>query len=333
MQINIDKFYKNKTILITGGAGYLGSSLSNKFSNIDCNLRVLGSSSKSWMPRNSIAKISLYQGDVSDYNFWFQILNNVDYIFHLASLDGVQDYKREIEVNSLSMLHLLNAINVKKLSPKIIFSSSANIFGNVSNVPVNETFTDNPQSIWSINKLSAEKYLELYYRQYNVDSVTLRLPNIYGAPANMTVSNRVVINNVIYNALNDNAIFLYKNQNCLRDYIFIDDAVNALLSAGTLKSTESKGMFYVIGSEERKTISQAWHYIAKKTEEKLGKKIELKKDFNHSLSVMEMRDFVADSSAFRSATGWKSKVNFQQGIELTVNHIWKNLKRKNKKYD
>ena len=87
MQIKINKFYNNKTILITGGSGYLGSSLSQKLSKIDCKLKVLGSSSNQWIPQNSIAKISFYQGDVSDFNFWLQILDNVDYIFHLASLD------------------------------------------------------------------------------------------------------------------------------------------------------------------------------------------------------------------------------------------------------
>lgn len=325
MQTNISKIYKDKTILITGGTGYIGSCLTHALSKIDCNLKVLSGSSSSWIPETNNANMTLLYGDVSNFNLWSTILDDVDYIFHLASVDGINDYKREIEVNAMSMLHLINVCKSKGLSPKIVFSSSANIFGNVSSVPVNEEFPDKPASIWSIHKLLVEQYLKLYYYQFNINSVCLRLPNVYGIAPNKQTITRAVINKVIYKALNGENLFLYSNHNCIRDYIFIDDVISALLLAGGMEKDISKGQFYVIGSEEGKTISEAWKLISKKVSEKLGEEVIVEKDSTFKLTPMEMRNFIANTSSFNKVTGWNSEITFEKGIDLTVDAMWDSL--------
>lgn len=323
--MKFNKFYQDKTILISGGAGYIGSSLTKKLSEIDCKLKILGSNSVPWFPKNCIANVSYIQGDISSYDSWYKHLDDVDYIFHLASLDGAKDYKREVEVNVSSILHLLHAIRKKNISPKIIFSSSANIFGKVSKCPVNESFLDNPESTWSLNKMMVEKYLESFYHQFGINSLSIRLPNVYGFPANINSTNRVVINNAIHNALNGRSLVLYKNLNCLRDYIFIDDVVSALLYAGNINKEDLVGQYYVIGSAEKKTIAEAWEIIASESSKKSGKKVQTSIDHNFNISSMELRDFVADPTSFNAATGWNSTVSFENGIEKTVSDIWSNL--------
>jgi nucleoside-diphosphate-sugar epimerase len=103
--------------LITGGTGYIGSCLTHALSKIDCNLKVLSGSSCSWIPETNNANMTLLYGDVSNFNLWSSILDDVDYIFHLASVEGLNDHKREIEVNVMSMLHLINTCKSKGLSP------------------------------------------------------------------------------------------------------------------------------------------------------------------------------------------------------------------------
>jgi nucleoside-diphosphate-sugar epimerase len=325
MQTNISKIYKNKTILITGGTGYVGSCLTHALSKIDCHLKVLSKSSSSWTPESNNANMTLLYGDVSNFNLWNTIIDDVDYIFHLASVDGVNDYKLEIDVNAMSMLHLINACKSKGLSPKIVFSSSANIFGNVSNVPVNEEFPDNPESLWSIHKLLVEQYLKLYYYQFNINSVCLRLPNVFGMSPNKQTITRTVINKVIYKALNGENLFLYSNHNCIRDYIFIDDAISALLLAGGIEKDISKGQFYVIGSGQGKTISEAWKLISQKVSEKLGEEVIVEKDSTFKPTPMEMRNFVANTSNFNNVTGWNSEITLEEGIDLTVEAMWDSL--------
>jgi len=322
VQTKISQLYKDKTILITGGSGYIGSSLTNQLSEIDCNLKVLTRSS-SWRPKAKNANLVLISGDVSDFSFWDTILDDVDYIFHLASVEeDINNYKREIEINAISILHLLNVCKNKDLSPKIIFASSANIFGNASSLPINEDFSDNPASLWSINKLLVEQYLKLYYYKFNINSVSLRLPNVYGVASNIETNNRTVINNVISSALNGKELLLYKNHNCIRDYISIDDVVSAFLFAGSMKKNILKGQFYVVGSEEGNLISDVWGLISKIVSKKIGKIVTIKNDASVQLEPMELRNFVADSSNFRNLTGWNSKVSLEKGIKITVDKIY-----------
>jgi UDP-glucose 4-epimerase len=325
VQIKTRQIYRGKTILVSGGTGYVGSSLSNAFSEINCNLLIVSRNSISWTPDGLNANIQIINGDVSSYEFWEDSIDNVDFIFHLASADDIKDHKREIEVNALSMLNILKVCKKKKLSPKIVFSSSANIFGCVESVPVDETFPDKPESIWSIHKLMVENYLKLYYKQFKIHSVSLRLPNVYGASPNIKVINRVVINKAIHNALNGITLNLYSNGNCIRDYIFIDDLIDALMLAGCLKKDLSKGQFYVIGSGEGIKISNAWMLIAQKVSAKTGKNIDVKNDLTFKVNPMEMRNFIANSSTFRNDTGWTPKINFEKGIEQTIDAVWNSL--------
>tara|TARA_B100000795_G_scaffold172313_1_gene129949 strand:- start:88 stop:1071 length:984 start_codon:yes stop_codon:yes gene_type:complete len=322
---NINNIYKDKTILISGGTGYIGSSLTSALSEINCKLKVLSGPSNTWAPEYKNASMTILSGDISNFSFWGEIINDVDFIFHLASVEGLNSHQREAEVNAISMLHLISACKSRGLSPKIVFASSANIYGSVASVPVNEKFRDNPESIFSIHKLLVEQYLQLYYHQFNINSVCLRLPNIYGITPNKHVANRAVINKVIHRAITGESLFLYSNHNCIRDYIYIDDVISALLLAGGIEKNISKGQAYIIGSGEGKKISEAWGLISKKVSKKLGKDVIIEKKLDFKLTPMEKRDFIADASLFSNETGWTSEVAFDKGIELTVDAIWDSL--------
>ena len=250
----------------------------------------------------------------------------MDYVFHLAAIEGCDDLKYEIEVNSISMLYLLEVCYKKKQFPKIVYSSSANIFGNVSTYPVNETFSDNPASTWSVNKLIAEQYLRVYYKTCNINSVILRLSNVYGAVPNENVINRMVLNKIIQMALNGETLNLYKNHNCVRDYIFVDDVIRAFLLAGCIEDDSCDGQFYVIGSQEGKMISDVWKLIVKKVSDKIGKEVKIKMNESVSLQPMAMRNFVSDTGLFKKVTGWYPTITLEKGIESTVGALFSTLK-------
>jgi nucleoside-diphosphate-sugar epimerase len=317
------EIYEGKTILITGGAGYIGSALAQAFSNINCNLKLLFSSSRnSWEPKLNKANVSFIYGDVSNQKIWAAILDEVDYVYHLAAVEGSNDLKNEIEVNSISMLYLLDACYSKKQFPKIIYASSANIFGNVRTNPVNETFPDYPASTWSVHKLLAEQYLRFYYKKYKINSVILRLSNVYGPVPNGNVNNRVVLNKIIDIGLNGETLNLYKNHSCVRDYIYIDDVIRAFLFAGGIKDASCEGQFYVIGSQEGYMISDVLKLIAKKVSDKMCKEVKIKMDETVTLEPMAMRNFISDTSLFNKTTGWHSIITLEKGIENTVNTLF-----------
>lgn len=317
--------YENKIVLISGGRGYIGSALTQSFVDLNCKLILLDHSADiMWMPQRRRAEVSLLHGDVSSRKTWEFALPGVDYIFHLAALEyhrSNYDIMRDLQVNALSVLHLLDVCRTNEFRPKIIFSSSANIFGFVDAWPVNEKNRDNPPSLWSVHKLLAENYLRVYAQQHGIKSVVLRLANVYGPSVQQDTMTHVVINKMIAKALAGEPLIMYANQNCMRDYVFLEDVAKAFLYAGVEERLLSNGHFYVIGSEEGKTIAEVWQLIADEIKARTGKDVPIEFDSSVKIEPLDMRNFVADTTLFRQATGWKPQVLIEKGIELTIDAL------------
>ncbi len=327
MKQQIKKYFVGKKILVTGFRGYVGSSLAQLISEFDCNLTLLDVVSLGWCPSSSEANIEVVQGDVTEPNTWSSVLEGVDCVFHLAALeydrsnfDVIKDWK----INALSVLNLVEACRVSGIRPKIVFASSANIFGAVDELPVNENTRDNPASLWSVHKLTAENYLRTYAQRYGVGSIVLRLPNVYGASACLSVADRAIVNNAIIQALAGKAIRVFRNSGCKRDYMYVGDVAMALLSASICESMPQKGEFYVIGGESVMTFEDLWNIIANKVGAVTGKRVSVEQDKSVTLEPLDMRDFVADTSKFCGLTGWTPKVLLEKGIEETID-AFKNM--------
>ena len=317
--------FRGTDVLITGGQGYIGSALAQTLANIDCNLTLLDKSRvNAWMPQEGCAHISTLQGDISMLETWETVLPGMKYVFHLAALEYDRteyQIQRDLEVNALPVLHLLEACRKHSLSPLIIFTSSANIFGRVEKCPVDEHMRDNPPSLWSIHKLIAENYLRLYTQQFGIPSVVLRLANVYGPPVRHEVISRVILNKMILRALSGETLTLFDNQNCLRDYIFLQDVINALLRAGTSGEQIHQNPFYIIGSGEGKTFAEVWRLIADKVKKRTGKDVPIRVDSSVPIEPIDCRDFVADTTRFRQVTGWVPQVYLEEGIERTLEAV------------
>ncbi len=300
----MEKYYNNKKIGITGYAGYIGSALYYELKELNCYLKCI-------------------DVDVSNREEVKKVLekNKFDIIFYLASAElphnsaKIDDIMLQREVNSSSLLYFYDV--VKDLDTKIVFTSSTNIYGRVEVDTVDENTKENPQSIWSIHKLLAENYINHLFKDFSI----LRLPNVYGVNNKMVKNNlnlevimKPVINRVIKAGMSESRLHLFQNKDCLRDYLYIDDVVHALLLSGIYCSDEK---YYVLGSSDKKTISNVWEIISEKLN---GILIEYD-DIN--LDLMEMRSYIGDYSLFNQFTGWNPKVNLQEGISETI----KNLKK------
>jgi nucleoside-diphosphate-sugar epimerase len=323
--------YQGRTILITGGRGYIGSALSQFLANVDCKLILLDQSSgDTWRPDGKLADVQLLNGNASERMTWESVLPGVDYVFHLAAREYFyrSDYKPELDYkfNALPALHLLEVCRTHNYQPKIIFASSANLFGLVYALPVNEDNRDNPLTMWAVHKLAAEHYLRLYDQKFAIKSLTLRLANVYGPTACWSVMGRVVINKMIARALDVGELITYTNQCCIRDFVFLEDVVQAFLLAGVYcGSTES--LMFVIGSGDGKTITDTWHLIADNVRSHVCKNVPIRLDESVEIEPLEMRNFVADTKRFQDATGWKPQIGLTQGIDITVRSILSKLVR------
>jgi nucleoside-diphosphate-sugar epimerase len=317
--------YQGRTILITGGRGYIGSALTQSLAEIVCKLILFDQSpGAAWRPESPRAEIVLLNGDVSETQFWIDALPGVDYVFHLAAKEYFyrSDYnpEQDLQFNALPILRLLEACRGQANRPQIVFASSANLFGLVGTLPVNENHRDDPLTMWAVHKLAAEYYLRLYAQQFGLQSITLRLANVYGPTARWSAMDRVVINKVAAKALNGEALVTYANRRCVRDYVFLDDVVSAFLLAGACCGS-TKDLVYVIGSGEGKSIATVWQLIAKCVKSYLGKEVLIRSDDSVKIEPLEMRNFVADTQRFQNATGWRCRTGLTQGVDNTVRTI------------
>jgi len=259
-------------------------------------------------------KIIFSENDFSQKDSWTKtITRNIDYIFHLAASEG---HGKDISMNSKSVLYMLETCVEKKCFPKIIFLSSTNLFGNTDCALVNEKTHSHPISEFSIHKLLAENYLKYYHDRFNIKSIILRIPNIYGPVAKKENFERVVLNRVIRSAYKKREITLFNNMHCQRDYIYIDDLLNALYLSGLVSDEFCNGKFYVIGPIKSYTIEKIWEFIQNNVQ---NTKIKLNLKFG--LEPMEYRNFTGDSKEFIKISGWIPKISISHGIMLTLKHM------------
>jgi len=308
---NMDS-YNGLHILVTGATGYIGSALINALRKHNCTVHIS-------------------KGDVSLKETWDNLISdNIDIIFHLAAVEvGHEVPERDLNVNATAVLHMLQTCVEKKCNPKIIFSSSTNLFGDVNKGGVvDEQTQSSPPAEWAAHKLLAENYLRIYSKKYGLKTITLRLPNIYGPVLDMKSLDRkssgTLISRVIKYGLEHKKLKLFKNKDCLRDYIFVDDIVDAFLKSGLITDKFYDGRFFVIASKAPAiTISDVWNEIAKNINATISV------DTSYKLNPIEMRSYTGNYSQFNKITGWVPKTNLQNGIAIAVKNMKKLINETN----
>jgi nucleoside-diphosphate-sugar epimerase len=319
-------FYKNKTILVTGAAGYLGQAVIAKLSAFACKIIALDKESGplKGLPQGA-AKVSLVDADIRDERIWKEHLSGIDVLFHFAGQTSSrlanENPLLDLEANLLPVVNMIEACQKLKLSPQIIFSGTVTEAGLTQGYPVDETAKDSPVTVYDINKLAAEKYLEYYSNELGQEALTLRLANVYGPGPASSSMDRGILNAFIRKAVKSEPLTIYGEGNYIRDYIYIDDVVEAFLVAA-MKIRAIKGSYYVLGSGTGVTIKDAVSMVQEIVLLKTGKRAQVKCiEPPPGLSRIEFRNFVADSTKFSTLTGWKANMHLREGITRTVEHF------------
>lgn len=320
-QNQIQKFFKHRRILVTGASGYLATNLIESLKSVECTVVRL-SRKNDLPPIHGKAKIIDCQGDIASRKTWASVLDGVDIVYHMAGQTSVyvadEDPVVDLETNVESMLLLLESCRKKKIKPAIIFSATSTEMGIPEALPVAESCSDQPITLYDLHKLMAENYLKYYCRQEHVHGASLRLTNVYG-PGPPTGSNdRGVLNQMMRQALAGKPLAIYGAGNFIRDYVFIEDVVSAFLSV-SLHLQQTNGKHFIIGSGVGHSISEAIQLVAERVELKTGKRVMVEHVSPPSnLSPIENRNFIADSTAFKRATGWAPQFSLEKGIDLTL---------------
>jgi len=314
---------QNKKILITGGAGFLGSNLARRL--IEDNEITLFIKPKTDLSRikDILDKFEIIEGDLLDKNIVEKIIKDKDYLFHFAwqtdlkkSMEKpLEDVKNDI----IGLLTILECCKEANKNIKIIFSSTVTVIGIPDKIPSNEDEKELPLSVYDANKLLAEKYLKVYYENFNIKFCVLRLANVFGEYQKIDNPNRGVLNFMIGKALRGEPLTVYGKGDFIRDYSYVGNFIDAFILA--TESENTNGKIYVLGSGEGKTFLEVVESIKKIVEEK-WKKVEIKFIDVPETHKINKRDFVADYSRFKKATGWTPKINFEEGLRKTIEFYW-----------
>ena len=261
-------------------------------------------------------------GDIREYAILEQAVKGVDIIFHFAAQTSVyranENPPADFEINVKPMLTLLEICRKQSRPPIVLFSGTVTEAGIPVTLPINEECVDKPVTIYDLHKLIAENYLKYYAEQEMVKGVVLRLANVYGPGPKNSSADRGILNMMVRKALRGEDLTLYGSGEFIRDYVYAKDVARAFLLAGG-SSDRISGKYFVIGSGKGMTLKAAFELGVERVALRTGKKVKvLNVEPPVALSVIETRNFVADSSAFQKVTGWSPDYVFINGLDETI---------------
>ena len=308
---------RGRTVVVTGASGYIGSALVNDLVKHSC--KVLRVSRGDLAP---LAETKSIKADIRTAKFWNEILSQADIIFHLAGNTSVYEATKNpvASLNStlLPINHLIKAARALNCTTRVVFASTASVYGLTSRLPVSEKVDPKPITIYDMHKLFAEEQLALATHQGLLDSVILRLANVYGPSlSDSSSSDRGVLNKVTAMALSGKDLTVYGDGNYRRDYVYITDVVKAFILAGATSGIG--GGVYNLASGVGTTVRKVFELVANQSSIKTGiiLKVNCTK-WPSGTSSIDSREFVADISSFISATNWQPVIKLDEGIALLI---------------
>jgi nucleoside-diphosphate-sugar epimerase len=327
LERKILSFYKSKKILVSGATGYIAWNLINKLLGIDCQITCLTRNPPSELYMENFttcnAEVKTIVGSYDDEALWKKSMDGVDIVFHLAAQTSFykaeEDPLEDFNSNVYPMQLLLKVVSQNEKKPYIAFAGSATQCGLTKKLPVGESVNDNPSTIYDFHKLLAESYLKFYINKNMVNGACLRLSNVYGPGPKSTNDDRGILNSMVRKALHKETLTIYGAGDFTRDYIFIDDVVNAFLACPChLKRTN--GNYYIVGSGKGYSVKEAINMVARVVERITSLKVNvISVEPPDGLLDIEYRHFFADNSNLKLDTGWFVSTDLEEGIVKTVN--------------
>jgi nucleoside-diphosphate-sugar epimerase len=318
-----DSAFEGRRIVVTGGSGFLATALIGRLMRVKCRiLRVLRPQAQAAELPPGLAACDERRGDLGQREFCAGVVAGADYLFHFAAQTSVYVAEKDPAADRLAnvepMRQMLEACGDAGARPFILFAGSATQCGLPERKRINESVPDQPVTAYDRHKLEAESLLERAVSSGSARGTTLRLANIYGPGAARGSADRGVLNRMMQRALRGEALTLYGEGAELRDYLYIDDVVDAFFAAA-VSAVKTDGRHFLLGSGDGRSLAEAFGLVANRAERLTGKKAAIVRvDAPAGLSPIETRSVAVDAARFRAATGWMPRVPFAEGIDRTL---------------
>lgn len=297
--------------LITGAAGFLGTPLANSLVSDGHSVVGLDDLSTGDPDRLS-SDVHLVRGDINDRPKLWSLLQGVDCVYHLAARVIVPEsilYPREYNLvnvgGTVTLMEAMRDVGVKR----VVFISSGTIYGNQRNQPMKETLRPQPRSPYAVSKLAAEYYVRTIGELWKIETVVLRVFNAYGPEQRLPPAHAPVIPYCINQALDNGTIVIHGEGNQTRDYVFVDDVVNAAMRASFI--TDINRLIINVGSGREISVNE----IARTVTELSVTKPEIIHNPHHDSGPARM---CADISLAQRKLGYEPRVSLREGLLKTM---------------
>ena len=316
-------------VLITGGLGFIGSTLAIRLVElgarvtlVDAMIPAFGGNLFNIAPIRDRVKLNI--SDVRDLHGMNHLVQGKDFIFHLAAqvshlhsmLVGPFD---DIDINIKGTAILLEACKAHNRNAVVVRAGTRGQYGPTSKLPVSEDAPLNPKGIYEISQLTAEKTLQVYAEHFGIRAVNLRLTNIYGPRGQMRHSQYVVANWFVRLAIDDETIRVFGDGSIKRDFLYVDDCVDALIESA--RQPAAHGKIFNVGFGTPTTFRE----FAERLIAIAGTGRWEFAPFSAERAAQEPGDFYSDISRITTTVGWKPRTPVDQGLRQTVDYYrrWK----------
>jgi UDP-glucose 4-epimerase len=311
--------YRDRPVLVAGGLGYIGLHVTERLRALGARVTVVTKSLASHRDvaaRLAIENVRIVEADVRDAAAMRAAVAGQDVVFNLAgqsgAVDSMEDPWTDLDVNCRGKLVLLEAMRTSNPSGKIVFVSSRLTFGAGGEAPIDENHPPDPLCVHGVHKLAAEHYLRVYAHAHALRFAIARLTNPYGPGQPVGRTAYGVVNRLIHQALAGKTLSIYGDGAQKRDYIYIDDAVAALLKLGAAR--ESDGRLYNVGSGVGTPLVEMARAIVRIAGSGAIEFVEWPK----LAAVIETGDFVANIDRIKRELGWAPRVSLDDGLKRTA---------------
>jgi UDP-glucose 4-epimerase len=303
-----------KTYLVTGGAGFIGSHLSERLVREGYRVRVLDnfSSGKIENLESVRDKVEVIRGDVRDIDLLREAMDSVEVVFHQAAIGSVPrsiaDPLATHEANITGTLNVLMAardVGVRR----VVYASSSSVYGQSAQLPKREDMMPEPLSPYALSKLAGEYYCAIFHKIYGLESVSLRYFNIFGPRQDPASQYAAVIPRFIVALMGGQPPIIYGDGRQSRDFTYVENAVEANLLAAEARGVAGRAFNIACGS--RYTLLE----LLDRLEEIIGCRLE---PLHEAPRPGDIRHSQASIEAAQAALGYRVKVDFEQGLRRTV---------------
>ncbi|MDB5415460.1 MAG: NAD-dependent epimerase/dehydratase [Rubritepida sp.] len=304
---------RNRSCLVLGGGGFLGTHLCNALAALGARVHAFGRS------RTEAAvidrRVHWTAGEFNDIAALAKVIEGQETVFHLISASVPESSNRDpaadLSANTIGTLHLLELLRSGGVQKLIFTSSGGTVYGVPEHIPIKETAATDPISAYGISKLATEKYLALYHRLHGLDYRILRVSNPYGRY--QAVHRRQgVVGALLHRAVTGEPLEIWGTGDVTRDFIHVEDVVAAMLSAHAYQGSHR---LFNVGSGHGMSIRE----VADSVERALGRG-PLERNYMRTRAA-DVPVNILDTSLIQRETGWRPRVDWEEGLADTLSWV------------